>query len=291
MRLRIVALLFVALTMTTRTSSAGSFHKSLPPEGEILFYHHQVCDTATDDCNAMRTRLRLTWTPEVGWGGQVFLDGRNLVGDQLNPNWLQDAYVSYASTPATRVRAGRLFLAAMFQTPPSHLLRTVRYLGNDPYGVYAYGVQVEHRFGTGQSWQLIADVAGNSNRNFDDPGQFERGELSLFLERKTKVTWNIGAQLSPDFTRFGVGTQYRFGERVNLSGSIYYDSARIEHVTGFTTLEVQATSWLSSRAVVEHDVNGDITLMPGVLVRPCKYFWLTAERRRDAYAMRIQIRL
>lgn len=279
------------LATSAGISFADSFHSWMPKDGEVLLYHHQGYDTQSDQGKVLRTRLRLTWAPANSWGGQVYLEGRHLVSDQMNPNWLLDAYVSYAFSPATRVRVGRIFLAAMFQTPAPHTLRTVRYLGSDPYGVYAYGIQMKRQFGVDQQWKLITDIAGNSNRDFDDPAQFERGEASFFLERQGTVTWNVGGQASQDFIRLGVGAAYALSERLSLHGTGYDDSSREEAVTGFVTLEVQASSWLTPRVSVEHDVTRHRTLIPGILLHPCKYFWFTAERGRDAYAARIQVRL
>ncbi len=190
------------------------------------------------DGNAELTALRLRLTRAGTWGGFLDVDAAN------EDNRLQQLYVS-RNDGSNSWRAGHIFLSACYSTPAPFMNRMARYpRAALTFATYAYGLQYAH---TTKTWNVVADVSGNSGKTFDQAGQFERLETSFRISRTVAPGLAVAssAQLSKDFTRLALDVDYKH-TKTSVIGALYYsdETARVRAVTAFVRAECVAQNWL-----------------------------------------------
>lgn len=217
-------------------------------------------EAGTDrDSDITRVRARITRAPKTCDGGRLEIEARD-----PSKNYLQQAYVACKAGPWT-VKAGRLFLSAMTQSPPPFLLTTPGYQSAYSYSVFAYGAQAERLVG---DWAVTLDVTGKSGLRYTESGQFDRLEAS---GRAFRVGggWTIGAaiQISEDFLRTGIDGEKWWG-RTRTNAFIGYTTER-KSLDGFLLTQLRVTPWLQPLAQIDRAKN-KTTLSAGVAIYPAK---------------------
>ena len=236
-------------------------------------------------------RMRLNLNPkESDWGAYIDIDTA-----QVNGNWLQQANVS-KKTPVGQFNGGLIFTAGTYSTPAPFLLRTPVY-PNSPtgYGAYAPGVQWCNKIG---SWNLKADVSGNSDRLFDDL-QFDRAEVSGYAQRSIGGNGNftLAGQMSNSFTRLTVGNEWVLGQ-FGIQAYAYYvdDKASEGNFGALSLVEYALTDNVRIYAQGDRRFNGDNVLIPGLGIGSFNNFYFTigyqtGAENGDGWATRLQWRV
>lgn len=240
--------------------------------------------------NAELTALRLKLTRTGAWGGHLHVD----VSDEENR--LHELNIS-RTDGRNSWHLGRLFLAACYSTPAPFLNRMARYpRASFTMSAYAYGLQYRH---TTETWGVMADVSGNSDKTFDQGGQFERLETSLRVSRDVSPELALAgsAQLSEDFKRLAFDVDYKHS-KVNVIGALYYsdEDTRTRALAAFARAEFVAQSWLRPHLQYDVRADGHDILTPGIgFGNPDKKFYAAADYEAGnggvGFVARVQIRL
>ncbi|MFA5889216.1 MAG: hypothetical protein WCW47_00100 [Candidatus Paceibacterota bacterium] len=270
--LTLLVLLSVNASAQTTTSSWTGF-----AYGHIEFGSSQ-------DTDLTRMRPRADRTPSKGRcdGGRVELD---LV--DAGKSYVHQAYLSCNMNGWT-VKTGRLFSAALMQSPPPFLLKTAKYPNSWTYAAYAYGLEVERSLGKG--WQVLVDFTGQSGLKYSDGSHlFNRFESAGRVKRVTG-SWTYGGayQASRDFFRTGVDAEYRW-KKLTANTLLAYTTER-RHVEGFLFAEYNLTKWLRPHVQVNRG-KGETSTLAGVGAYVKKYVYFVAEYDGHNFYSRLQLML
>jgi|GEM_PF-3995689 len=177
------------------------------------------------------------------------------VANDANGNWVEIAALECAVSTNTTVSVGRLFLSGPRSTPPPFLLRTVEYPKSNTFAAYAYGVQLQRVFG---EWNLIVDVTGDSGRQFNDDGNFDRLESSFRIGRKlgSVGTVSFTSQLSRDFTRVGLDWMSDPSQKLNVWAGVYYDDGTAEELLGMVQVSYPLGRFVRPHVMWDHRPDG-----------------------------------
>lgn len=172
-----------------------------------------------------------------------------------NGNWLEIAALECAVSANTTMSVGRLFLSGPRSTPPPFLLRTVEYPKSNTFAAYAYGVQLQRTFG---EWNLIVDVTGDSGRQFNDDGNFDRLESSFRIGRKlgSVGTVSFTSQLSGDFTRVGLDWMSDPSQKLHMWAGVYYDDGTTEELLGMVQVSYPFGRFVRPHVMWDHRPDG-----------------------------------
>jgi len=215
-------------------------------------------DSDTDPDLARRIRPLFTLRGNNGWGAVFEFDlSKTESVNGENGNWLEKGYVFREVSDTTTIRFGRLFLGGQYNTPPPFLLKTVNYARAYPFNSFAYGLQVVRRMGR---LQLIADVSGNSNSEFNGSGQFERVETSGQLKRTLSEDFShaFGWQISEDFIRGSADVSWVVSPRWNIFGGVYYSDENEDRITGVVLIEFTPNFFLRPHIQVDYGPDGNV---------------------------------
>ncbi len=153
----------------------------------FVFFHGYMPEG--NDAKLTKLRVRAWTTTPIG--AYVDIDVR------ADGNELQQFFL-YRKTSWGELRAGRVFLAGCYSTPPPFLSRTARYPNASfAMSAFATGVQFSKKFG---NWSVLADVTGSSATTYKSV-QFGRIESSARVQRAWKGGKFIAGtyQVSGDF--------------------------------------------------------------------------------------------
>ena len=234
------------------------------------FVYNQIEFGSTQDTDLTKVRLRVDRTPT-----KSRCDGGRVELDLVDPgkSYVHQAYLT-CEVNGWMVKTGRLFSAALTQSPPPFLLKTAKYPSSWTYAPYAYGVEVERLLGKG--WQMSVDFTGRSALKYNDGSQlFSRFELAGRVKR-VAGPWTYGGayQASRDFFRTGVDTEYRW-KKLTTNALLAYTTER-RHVEGFLFAEYNLTKWLRPHVQVNQGKSKTSTLA-GVGIYVKRYVYFVAE--------------
>lgn len=222
--------------------------------------------------NAELTVLRLKLTRTGTWGGHLDVNA----ADEGNRLW--QLYISRNDGPNSW-RVGRVFLAACYSGPVPFLNRMARYpRAALTISAFAYGLQYKRAT---KAWDIVADVSGNSDKAFDEVGQFERMETSFRISRTIThgLAMASSAQISRDFTRLAFDGEYKHAE-ANVIGALYYsdEATRVHTLAAFASAEWVAQGWLRPHLQYDIRADGHDILTPGIgFGDPTKKFYAAAD--------------
>ncbi|MDQ5927930.1 MAG: hypothetical protein QG633_368 [Patescibacteria group bacterium] len=211
------------------------------------------------------------------------------VANDANGNWLEIATLECAVSANTTVSVGRLFLSGPRSTPPPFLLRTVEYPKSNTFAAYAYGVQLQRTFG---EWNFVVDVTGDSGRQFNDDGNFDRIESSFRIGRKlgSVGTLSFTSQLSRDFTRVGLDWMSSSDQKLNVWAGVYYDDGTTEKLLGMAQVSYPLGRYIRPHVMWDHRPDGseEWTVGTEVFVTPHVRVLGDYETRADRILARLQ---
>lgn len=153
--------------------------------------------------------------------------------NDANGNWLEIGALECAVSANTKVSVGRLAVAGLYSFIPPFLLHTVEHPKANTFASFGYGAQMSHSRGP---WNLLVDLTGNTGREFNDEGNFDRVESSVRIGRKLGSVGSISltAQLSEDFTRVGLDWMSDQSQRLHVWAGVYYDDQAAQELMAMT---------------------------------------------------------
>lgn len=259
-----------ASTQTTQSSWTG-------------FAYGHVEFGSSQDTDLSKVRLRADRTPSKNNcdGGRVEVDMVD-----ASKSYIHQAYLG-CSVNGWTVKTGRLFSAALTQSPPPFVLKTAKYPNSWTYAPYAYGLEVERVLGRG--WQMSVDFTGRSALKYNDTHIFSRFESAGRVKR-VAGSWTYGGafQASRDFFRTGVDAEYRW-KKLTANTLLAYTSER-QHVEGFLFAEYSLTKWLRPHVQVNRG-KGKTSTLAGAGVYVKKYVYLVVEHDGHDFYGRLQLML
>ena len=270
------------LILVLLTSATASAQTTTPPSSWTGFTYGQVEFGSTQDADLSRLRVRINKTPSKNAcdGGRVEVD---LADSQRS--YFHEARLS-CNMGGWTVKAGRLFSAALTQSPPPFMLKTAKYSNSWTYTAYAYGVQVDRTLGKG--WQASVDFTGHSGLKYDDVDHlFNRFESSGRVTRRGGA-WSYGGayQASRDFLRVGLDGERQWG-KLTTNALLSYSTER-KHVEGFTLVEYRLVEWVRPHIQIERAKNRT-SMLTGVGVYVKKYVYFVAEHDGHNFYARLQL--
>ena len=147
------------------------------------------------------------------------------IGDE-DSNWLREVWVGYKFSDRLEIRAGRVFLASGYATPPQFLLNTTEYPAAAFYYCYGWGAQLNY---LSKDWEARFDLTDGSGSSFPER------EDSRFLIGSGHVQRNFehgyfGAtcQWSESLWRLGLDAKVSPAKSLTLRGLVCYESNKDE---------------------------------------------------------------
>lgn len=172
----------------------------------------------------LRVSATLTSKSEK-WGGWAVINTAKFQED-TDENWLMIAEAWYKIGDQTKLHVGRMFAAGGYTTPIAALNETVSYPTCDPTGSFIWGLQLEKLWGDEEDGiLLLADIGGRSDAPSSlDEANWEGLEASCRLQKNFgKGNWFAGtAQVSEDYLRLALDTQYHLSPNLYLRGAMYW---------------------------------------------------------------------
>ena len=146
--------------------------------------------------------------------------------DEENSNWLRELWVGVKLTDKLEVRAGRVFIASGFATPPMFILETVQYPEAAFFSCYGWGVQLNY---ISKQWEARLDVTDGSGSSFPD-GESERALICSGHLQRNFDAGSLGStfQWSEDFWRLGLDAEAQPVKSLTLRGLVCYESVADE---------------------------------------------------------------
>lgn len=141
--------------------------------------------------------------------------------DQPHANWLQQAFVEVKATDYLTLRLGRMLLSGGYVTPSSDNLETVHY-PRVPWPVYGNGIQADVKLGKG--WEFIADITGETSRNFDDLKMYRKVEASARLAKTFDdfhLTLAGQVAFAEDFKLYGIDVDWKPVKSFHFKSALY----------------------------------------------------------------------
>lgn len=295
--LTVIVVLFSAVNVLAQTAT------SAPPWTGFVYGHVEFGTARDTDLSRLRGRVSLVPKKDSCKGGRVEVDPVDAGQSYLHQAWLA------CDVNGWTVKTGRLFSAALTQSPPPFMLKTAKYPDSWTYAAYAYGVQMDRMLGKG--WQMSMDFTGKSALKYNDVDHlFDRFETSGRLLRKGG-TWSYGGayQVSRDFLRVGLDGERSLGrlttnillayakEKDNpaLVEAVRRDSQlasllppRRKHVEGFVFAEYRLTEWFRPHVQVERAKN-KTSVLAGVGIYVKKYVYFVVEHDGHKFLARLQL--
>lgn len=192
------------------------------------------------------TNLRVSATltsKSKKWGGWAVINTAKFQKD-TDENWLMIAEAWYKVGDQMKIHVGRMFAAGGYTTPIAALNETVSYPTCDPTGSFIWGVQLEKLWGDEDNGiLLLADIGGRSDAPSSlDEANWEGLEASCRLQKNFgKGNWFAGtAQVSEDYLRLALDTQYHLSKSLYLRSALYWakNESRTSDLVGAYLLAV-----------------------------------------------------
>lgn len=149
--------------------------------------------------------------------------------DEKDSNWLRELWVGYKFSDQLELRAGRVFTASGFATPPQFLVKTIQYPKAAFYSCYGWGAQLNYLT---KEWQARLDVTDGSGTSFPEEKDKRVLTCSGHVRRNFEQGY-LGAtgQWSEDFWRLGLDTEVRPVKSLTLRGLACYESKNDEKIS------------------------------------------------------------
>lgn len=209
-----------------------------------LSYNHNLDSV---DLGSLDIRLKLD-TPTLF---SVFSEVDLADLDKSENNWLRQLWVSYQHGN-TSIRFGRLFTAAGFSMPPPFLLKTARRMSSNPFAIYAYGIQMDGKYG---KLRVVADITEASGKTFRDNENLGRTEFSGRVEYKVSdpLSMALTTQLNGDFQRYGFDVEYKVYTDVVLNSGVYFTDKENRNIkSGFLLADWKLNNYLHLHSQIDH---------------------------------------
>lgn len=254
-------ILVLLLAMVPIAASAGELpmilaDQSEQPIVELRRFFVQFDWRSDDSVDTVRRIRPLFYLGHGMCRGKVEMNlAATEVVNHNNGNWLEIGVLECAISPDTKVSVGRAALAGLYSFVPPFMLRTIEHPKANTFTAFGYGVQVVHSRG---SWSAMVDVSGNSDKQFDDDGNFDRVESSFRIGRKLGSVGSISftSQLSEDITRLSLDWMSEASQKFYVWAAVYYDEAAFEELMGMAQVSYPFGRFMRPHVMWDHRPDG-----------------------------------
>jgi len=275
-----LAVIVVLLALSAADVFAQTTAIATPSSLTGFVYGHFEDDSVRDSkLSRLRVRVNLVPAKNSCVGGRIETD---LIDTKYS--YLHQAWVACNMSGWT-VKTGRLFLAALTQSPAPSMIKTAKYPTSWTYAAYAYGAQVDRPLGGG--WRMSADLTGRSGLKYNDGHLFSRLESSGRIVREDG-SWSYGGayQVSRNFQRVGLDVEKRIG-KFSANALVAYTTER-KHVEGFVFADYRLYEWLRPHVQIDR-AKGETNRLVGVGVYAKKHAYFVIEHDGREFLARLQL--